>query len=201
MKNYKVFIILLVIAILVNIGIIIILPQINNKMIKESEKKSEAQAPDYTDVMPKRINDLTSVYYGSMDAEDIIHSLSDFMVYNLPEISTEIYGKSESELNDFYDKNSNDIYKKLGIDNKKDFLTFAKDLQSKIKSADKLVYSSSYILEGSIYNNSGIDMKATLAVKYKNMDNILYFAIEIQNTSSIIKYNIVEPSIDTDLLK
>jgi hypothetical protein len=108
-------------------------------------------------------------YTGKLYPETIYKSMQDTFNNVIPKLYSDLKGKTDEEVAEYFEKNDKYILQKLGIENKEDFFYLIKKLNS--FQGDDILYESSSVYQNSINhlnNRSVMDVN----VKYSNNNSI-----------------------------
>lgn len=133
-------------------------------------------------------NSLIDVYKGKIPASKISNKIQIVFETYLPSISDKIIGKTENNLEEYYDEDSERIKMNLGIYKKEEFVQFAKDIQkieSQLSDFTKLTYiEDSYqniddkeILLVSIIYKNGKELRCKVQIQEKDANINLKFEV------------------------
>lgn len=183
MKNYKFIQIILILVIIVNICICV-LTILYNKQIDEEPQEEVNQEYEY--VLTANSTSLFNQYKGNMSADDIMKSVSDFMIKTVNEILNNCNGKTDLQILEYYRNNKNSLILSTRIDDENIFLQLVKQIQTVANGANSLEYESSSYNIDSFYDENGAG-HVVLEVQYKDKEKT-QFQLVLSNTSNTIEF-------------
>lgn len=183
MKNYKFIQIILILVIIVNICICV-LTILYNKQIDEEPQEEVNQEYEY--VLTANSTSLFNQYKGNMSADDIMKSVSDFMIKTVNEILNNCNGKTDSQILEYYRNNKNSLILSTRINDENIFLQLVKQIQTVANGANSLEYESSSYNIDSFYDENGAG-HVVLEVQYKDKEKT-QFQLVLSNTSNTIEF-------------
>lgn len=157
----------------------------------------EEQVKDYVSdkVMPRGLSKLYGNYDGENDLNDMYRSLYNFVNY-ISILSKKVEYNDEASVDSFYQNNSEDIEKNLGIKIKSDFKDF-------IEYLNKVGYKGEKFLEckidSSTFKNEKKYFSFDLNFNFENFENEFKIKVNFANKETIIPqtyYSIIEDNIE-----
>ena len=183
MKDYRFIQIILILVIIVNIVICVLRVLYTNKMDQET---SEEEPPEYEYVLTENTTSLSNQYKGNMTADEIMKSVSDFMIKTVNDILNNCNGKTDLQILEYYRNNKDSLVLSTRINDEKIFLQLVKQIQIVANGANSLEYESSSYNIDSFYDENGAG-HVVLEVQYKDKENT-QFQLVLSNTSNIIEF-------------
>ena len=195
MKKKKIKILILI-FVLILLLILVTLQIIENKRNKPKSREEilNEQIESYLSdkICPKNMMALYSNYKGENDKNDLYRNFKTMVEY-INELKEKITDSAEKDLSSFFQENSNDINKYLGIENENEFLILAKQIQRKnIKNksidycyVDEDTFASDKTKKYLTFNTIFVyqDTKDTIEIK-------VYFAYS-EKTKPEVKYGVI----------
>lgn len=183
MKDYRFIQIILILVIIVNIVIFVLTVLYTNKMDQDT---SEEEPPEYEYVLTENTTSLANQYKGNMMADEIMKSVSDFMIKTVNDILNNCNGKTDSQILEYYRNNKNSLILSTRINDENVFLQLVKQIQTVANGANSLEYESSSYNIDSFYDENGAG-HVVLEVKYKDKEKT-QFQLVLSNTSNTIEF-------------
>lgn len=159
--NKKKRIIIISILILIIIGICLIIYVINTK----SDLNNRILPSNYYQVQLRTSSSVSDVYKGEIDSYKIYEKLQMIFEIFLPDIYSEVNGKSDQELIEYYNMDQKRINDILGITTPEEFVDFIKkalEVNCDFVDYELLTYISNS------YKVNGTEESIKFNVKYKN---------------------------------
>ena len=183
MKDYRFIQIILILVIIVNIVICALTILYTNKMDQET---SEEEPPEYEYVLTENTTSLSNQYKGNMTADEIMKSVSDFMIKTVNDILNNCSGKTDLQILEYYRNNKDSLVLSTRINDESIFLQLVKQIQTVANGANSLEYESSSYNIDSFYDENGAG-HVVLEVQYKDKEKT-QFQLVLSNTSNIIEF-------------
>lgn len=183
MKDYRFIQIILILVIIVNIVICVLTVLYTNKMDQETSKE---EPPEYEYVLTENTTSLSNQYKGNMTADEIMKSVSDFMIKTVNDILNNCNGKTDLQILEYYRNNKDSLVLSTRINDENIFLQLVKQIQIVANGANSLEYESSSYNIDSFYDENGAG-HVVLEVQYKDKEKT-QFQLVLSNTSNIIEF-------------
>ena len=170
-------IVLLTILLILNIIIL------NNKQKKLDKITTDGNVqieklPDYVKT-PQKSYAVLGSYYGDIEYVDIYMAIYELATESIPKYCKELKNKNSSQIENYFEENKEEIFKKFGLTNKEDFSSLAKEI---VKLNENSLELSSYEFEKASIKISGDETSANLLINYKNNSNIKINVRILKNT-------------------
>lgn len=191
MKNKTLFRLLLIVIIFILILCIILIniknKQKNEETEKAPQKEQEVIIPlDENVIIPKNSYLFFGKYVkGEVESQDIYNTIYYFANTIIPKYYTDLKGKDEKQVVEYYEKNKEDIHKLMEFENKEEFVKFIKEINA--MNEEKITLKQIEFLENKIVPHKDYTL-AELKFEYNSSLN---FKIKVYKKVQKLNRNII----------